>query len=381
MTLTGRDLFADRATLEERALGAYLGLAVGDALGATVEFMTKSEIAYKYGIHDRIIGEGWLRLKPGQVTDDTEMALALGRALLHVGGFEPHAVADAFAGWLKRGPVDVGNTVRRGIRRYIAKGTTEAPYNPGDGGNGAAMRVVPLAIATFGSPDWRIEAWTLGQARITHNMDRSDAACVALVRMVHAALRGEGPGGVRAESERLIAACPKFRFNPYRGNCTAYIVDTMQTVLHYYFNTKGFRDCVVATVNQGGDADTTGAIAGMLAGATQGVHAIPSNWLGRLQRPVRREIRAQVRDLLDLAEILARQPDPPHLVPVNGDPLEGDTYIDDAEVPPPANPPAPPPPPPLGGPGEPDCMAGDTYLDGVEHPDTPAEVEAEEERR
>lgn len=297
--------FRDRATLEERALGAYLGLAVGDALGATVEFMTKGEIAHRYGVHDRIIGGGWLRLKPGQVTDDTSMALALGRALLQANGFEVGTVAEAFAAWLKGGPADVGNTVRRGIRRYITKGITEAPYNPGDGGNGAAMRLVPLAIATLGAPDERITAWTLGQARITHHQERSDAACVALVRMVHAALRGEGMGGVRAEAERLIVDHPKFKFVPYRGHSSAYIVDTLQTVMHHTFRADGFRAAVVATVNQGGDADTTGAIAGMLAGAVHGVHAIPSDWLGRLERQVRREIRAQTRALLDLAEIEA----------------------------------------------------------------------------
>ncbi|MCK7473978.1 MAG: ADP-ribosylglycohydrolase family protein [Rhodopseudomonas palustris] len=62
------------ASLEDRALAAYLGFAIGDALGATVEFMTKGEIAAQYGIHRDIIGGGWLKLKPGQITDDTEMA-------------------------------------------------------------------------------------------------------------------------------------------------------------------------------------------------------------------------------------------------------------------------------------------------------------------
>ena len=66
----------------DRALGAYLGFAIGDALGATVEFMTPREIAAEYGVHSRMIGGGWLKLKPGQVTDDTEMALCIGRAIL-----------------------------------------------------------------------------------------------------------------------------------------------------------------------------------------------------------------------------------------------------------------------------------------------------------
>jgi ADP-ribosyl-[dinitrogen reductase] hydrolase len=65
-----------------RAEAAYLGLALGDALGATVEFMTPREIAHHYGVHREIVGGGWLKLKAGQVTDDTGMSLALGEAIL-----------------------------------------------------------------------------------------------------------------------------------------------------------------------------------------------------------------------------------------------------------------------------------------------------------
>ena len=87
-------------TTHDRALGAYLGLAVGDALGATVEFLMPREIQAQYGVHLEIVGGGWLRLKPGAVTDDTEMSLALGRALLASGGWNLKAVADEFAAWL-----------------------------------------------------------------------------------------------------------------------------------------------------------------------------------------------------------------------------------------------------------------------------------------
>ena len=67
--------------IHDRARAAFIGMAIGDALGATVEFMTSSEIREKYGIFRDIIGGGWLRLKPGQVTDDTEMALCIARAI------------------------------------------------------------------------------------------------------------------------------------------------------------------------------------------------------------------------------------------------------------------------------------------------------------
>jgi ADP-ribosyl-[dinitrogen reductase] hydrolase len=284
-------------TPHDRALGAYLGLAVGDALGATVEFMTPGEIATQYGLHRKMIGGGWLRLKPGQVTDDTEMCLSLGRSLANKGTFDIVDICEEFAQWLKSKPVDVGNTCRRGIRRYMTEGTTFTPYHDGDGGNGAAMRNLPVALATLGQPE-ALEKWTLEQAHITHNHPLSDAATLMFGRMVHMLIAGAGMKACREEANRLVEQHKTFRFEPYKGQSSAYIVDTVQTVLHYYFVTDSFKSCVIQTVNQGGDADTTGALVGMLAGATYGVHAIPYGWLTKLDTKVEREVRRQVDDLL-----------------------------------------------------------------------------------
>ena len=287
-------------SLEDRALAAYLGLAAGDALGATVEFMTRSEIVARYGVLRDIVGGGWLRLAPGAVTDDTEMALALGRSLLRRNGLDLHDVCEEFARWLKSGPVDVGNTCRRGIRRYVTQGTVEGPFFEGAAGNGAAMRILPLALATLGDPE-RAAAWSRAQSHITHHHPLSDAATLALVRMLHSLLSGGGKPAAREAAEDLVAEHPVFRFEPYRGQSSAYIVDTMHTVLHFYFHTESFSDCVIQAVNQGGDADTTGALAAMLAGATYGLAAVPNNWLNKLDSKVVAEIRQQVPGLLALA--------------------------------------------------------------------------------
>ncbi|MBF0323744.1 MAG: ADP-ribosyl-[dinitrogen reductase] hydrolase [Alphaproteobacteria bacterium] len=287
--------------LMDRALGAYLGFAVGDALGATVEFMTKGEIQTKYGVHRKMIGGGWLHLAPGQVTDDTEMALALGRSLIRKGRFDAVDTCEEFAAWMKTGPVDIGNTCRRGIRRYVIHGSVEGPVCDGDAGNGAAMRVLPLALATLHQQD-RTTDWTLAQSRITHNHPLSDSASLALVRMVHALLSGGGMKGARAVATALVDEHKTFRFENFRGQSSAYVVDTMQTVLHHYFITDSFADCVTQTVNYGGDADTTGAIAGMLAGACYGVGDIPKAWLSKLDKHVAEEIRAQVPKLIALGQ-------------------------------------------------------------------------------
>jgi ADP-ribosyl-[dinitrogen reductase] hydrolase len=293
-------------TLEDRALGAFLGLAVGDALGATVEFMTRREIEAKYGVHRKMIGGGWLHLTPGQVTDDTEMTLALGRSLANKGTLDIKDVCDEYVGWLKTGPVDVGNTCRRGIRRYMLHGSVEGAYCEGDGGNGAAMRNLPVALATIGRPDL-FEQWTVAQAHITHNHPLSDDASLALGQIVQATVMGLGMKEAREVARALVEKHKCFRFEPYHGMSSAFIVDTMQTVLHYYFITDSFRNCVVETVNQGGDADTTGALAGMLAGATYGVSQIPGAWLNKLDKKVVEEIMTQVPRLLQIATSLKEQ--------------------------------------------------------------------------
>jgi len=287
-------------TVEDRAMAAFFGFAIGDALGATVEFMTKGEIAAQYGVHREIAGGGWLRLKPGQVTDDTEMALALGRSVIRSGDLDARDVCEEFAAWLKTGPADVGSTCRRGIRRYIVHGTLEGTFSEGDAGNGAAMRILPVALASFGEPG-KAEPWSLAQARITHHHPLSDSACLVLVRMVHSLLRGHGKREARKIACELAEKHKTFRFEPYPGRCSGFIADTMQTVLHFYFDTESFADCVIQTVNQGGDADTTGALAGMLAGATYGLAAIPAGWLAKLDRQVTCGIRWQVPRLLAIS--------------------------------------------------------------------------------
>lgn len=286
--------------LHERAHGAYLGLAVGDALGATVEFMTPREIQAQYGVHRRMVGGGWLRLRPGQVTDDTGMALALGRALIACDGFDLRAIAEQFVAWMRAKPIDIGHTVRAGIRRYLNDGSLEAPYSEHSAGNGAAMRNLPVAIATLGRPG-DCAQWSVAQGRITHHHPLSDAGTVALARMAQALLAGGGLKECRAIANDLIAEHPAFRFDPYRGLASGYIVETLRAVFHGLFHTDSFESCLVEVVNRGGDADTTGALAGMLAGALYGERAIPGAWLDRLSGDVVREIAAQTDELLALA--------------------------------------------------------------------------------
>jgi ADP-ribosyl-[dinitrogen reductase] hydrolase len=285
--------------IAERCLAAYLGFACGDALGATVEFMTPEQIRARFGVHRDIIGGGWLKLRPGQVTDDTEMSLALGQAIIDRGGWDLRAVAEAFADWLRSKPVDVGNTCRRGIGRYMIHGTLSSSPREHDAGNGACMRNLPVVLATL-SNDIDFQLWSVEQCHITHHHPLSDAATLALGRMLRTLVLGGTRNKCRLTAHALIAKYPTFSFTPYPGRAGGYIVETVQTVLHHFFSTDSFEACVVETVNRGEDADTTGALAGMLAGALYGLEAIPQRWLDRLDPVCRRRIHQQTLDLLAL---------------------------------------------------------------------------------
>ncbi len=285
--------------IESNAQAAFLGVALGDALGATTEFMTPHEIKSKYGVHKKMIGGGWLRLSPGEVTDDTEMSIHMARAVIDVDGWDLTSVADYFVKWMQKRPKDIGATCARGLRTYIHKGTTQMPYNEWDAGNGAVMRIVPVAIYTLGDQA-RLNAYATQQAHITHHHTLSDAACIAVGSMVQAAILGASIAQLRTLAEDLIRRHPKFSFEPYNGHSSAYVVDTIKTVFHHLFNSNDFESCLVGVVNQGGDADTTGAIAGMIAGPLYGGPAFPKAWCKRLDRDVSREVQ-------HLAQMLVRR--------------------------------------------------------------------------
>ena len=291
-------------TITDRAIAAYLGLAIGDALGATVEFMTPREIAAQYGTHDTLRGGGWLHLKPGQVTDDTTMALALGTSILAQGKVDALAAAQAFDAWMRAKPVDIGNTVRRNLLQFRKTGNPEAPYSDHDAGNGAAMRVLPVALATFGQPETAVRAACRAQAHVTHHSALSDAACECLVFMVQGALRGASKNDLlHQHAHPLATRHPEFKFRAVRpqNNPSGYVADTLQAVFQSFFDTDDFRDCLIDVVNRGGDADTTGAIAGMLAGALYGLEAIPIPWLNKLDTGTRQACEDQARALVKLA--------------------------------------------------------------------------------
>jgi ADP-ribosyl-[dinitrogen reductase] hydrolase len=301
-----RPVPTDLADVRERARAALVGFALGDALGATVEFMTAAEIRSAYGVLRDMLGGGWLRLAPGQVTDDTQMSLCIARSIDAV-GWSPVDIAERFAAWLRSRPVDVGNTCRRGIQRYMRDGSLFTIPSDGDAGNGAVMRMTPVAIASLADPAL-LARRAREQAHITHHHPLSDASCVLFGRLLQLACLGRGRGALLRVVHDAAQSTPSLRLRPYRALCSAYVVDTMRTVIHFFFSTRSFEQCLVATVNVGGDADTAGALVGALAGAYYGLEQIPMRWLKRLDRTLVRELGELALRLVDFSPLAHGEP-------------------------------------------------------------------------
>ena len=301
---TRRKVPPGAAGIVDRARAALFGVAVGDALGATAEFMTPAQIRNQYGVLREIVGGGWLKLTPGQVTDDTEMTLCVARGIVGSGGWNLVPIADRFARWLSGDPADVGATCRRGIEEYMGKGRLEGPPDENGAGNGAAMRVAPVALYTLGD-EKLLSRLAVGQAHITHHHPLSDAACVSVGKMIQRGLLGVTLRDLRATAEELSARHPEFRLEGYDGKSSAYVVDTLRTVFDALFSTDNFEDCVVKTVNRGGDADTTGSIAGAIAGARYGLAAIPQRWRMALDPTLREELSALGEELVRMSPLFA----------------------------------------------------------------------------
>lgn len=271
--------------------GALVGLAIGDALGATVEFMKPAEIKAQYGELRDIIGGGWLKLKPGEVTDDTQMTLCVARSLVASGGYNPSDMADHLLAWYRSDPQGTGKACRDGLERFAQTGETVHPADEKTAGNGALMRILPIILYFAQQPEL-LNQTLLHHTHLTHTSQVSDEACLCYAELIVKVLTG-------ADVEQLQAATADYRWQPdeYDGKAGGYVVATITTVLHCFFTTGSFEEALVKCVNLGGDADTTGAILGGLAGTFYGFDAVPERWKQSLDRQVHDE-------LITLAETL-----------------------------------------------------------------------------
>lgn len=279
--------------LRDRFRGVLLGLATGDALGAPLEFQAARD-PNQYVTE--MIGGGWLRLTPGEWTDDTQMTLCIVDSLLARKVFDPDDIAQRFVAWLQSGPPDIGNHTRY-VLTAIVKGTPweqasvkaqeSAPHNAP---NGSLMRCAPLALFFYRNPDY-VATLSPVLSRITHAHIDCEQSCVLLNVAIALLVMGADKQSAIHEAERACTqASDELRVRLRRAqeprndtSPSGYVLDTLEVAIWAFLHTSSLEAALIEVINRGDDADTVGAVTGALAGAYYGMSAIPSRWLHALK--------------------------------------------------------------------------------------------------
>ena len=286
----------------DRARGALVGLAVGDAVGTTVEFLAPGN----FEVLTDMIGGGVFHLEPGQWTDDTSMALCLAESLLDCGGHNPVDQLRRYVRWWQDGYLsstglcfDIGTTTSSQLERFLRTGQPDdSAIDEESAANGSLMRLAPVAIRWSHAP-LEVADRAAASSRTTHGASRPVDACKLLASMTAALIRGETAESVFAaefwQSGDLHPAVEAIARGSWRTKeppairGSGYCVESLEAAIWAVAGAESFRAAILRAANLGDDADTTAAIAGQLAGARFGESGIPSNWLGKLAMRLRIE--------------------------------------------------------------------------------------------
>ena len=280
------------AALLNRAKGALVGLACGDAVGTTLEFKRRDSYAPLVDM----VGGGPFRLNPGEWTDDTAMALALADNLLECDGIDETDLMARFVRWKRQGDYscngrcfDIGATVNAALARWEATGDPIAgSTDKMSAGNGSLMRLAPVAIRYWNDRD-ALEDAAARQSRTTHAARESVDACVAYAGLIADAIAGQSLDTLLTpKSHRSSPAVRAVMAGSWRGKkredirASGYVIHSLEAALWSVGRGLDFRDAILMAANLGEDADTTAAITGQLAGAVYGYEAIPASWRTKL---------------------------------------------------------------------------------------------------
>ena len=265
----------------DRYRGCLLGLAVGDAIGTTVEFKARGSFV---PVTD-MTGGGVFHLKPGQWTDDTSMALCLAESLVEKNDFDAHDQMSRYLDWYQNGYLsstgrcfDIGGTTRQALEKFKATGKPmSGSKHPSSAGNGSLMRLAPVAM--FYAPNLaRAQFFAAKSSRTTHAAKECVEACGLFAGMLVLALAGEDKEtilfendvtGISSEKLLAIARGESQAKSAHQNRGNGYVVDALEAALWCFWTTDTFSAAVLAASNLGDDADTTAAICGQVAGASE----------------------------------------------------------------------------------------------------------------
>ena len=300
--------------VQSRYRGCLVGLAVGDAVGTTVEF----EPPGTFEPVTDMVGGGPFDLAVGEWTDDTSMALCLAESLANCNGFDARDQMQRYLRWWREGHLasngrcfDIGNTVRAALQRFL---DTDEPIagstDPSAAGNGSLMRLAPAPLFFAAEPS-RAVAMSGESSRTTHGTETCIDACRYFGGLIVGAVQGESKevllSALYAPTDRLwdeqplcaeiaeIASGSFKRRTPPEIEGSGYVVRALEAALWAFSQADSYEAGCLLAVNLGDDADTTAAIHGQIAGAYYGLEGVPERWRTRI---------AHAQLIVDLADRL-----------------------------------------------------------------------------
>lgn len=289
----------------DRFRGCLLGLAVGDAVGTTLEFRSRGSFT---PITD-MVGGGPFGLNAGEWTDDTSMALCLATSLVESNVFDAKDQMDRYCRWARDGYLssngkffDIGDTVANALAEFQRTGDPFAEStDEWSAGNGSIMRLAPVPMFFYPDKEAAV-SYAAQSSRTTHAAAECLDACKLFSRIIFDALAGRSKEDILfAETTSFngtakIAAIAKGDYRDKHEDDiigSGYVVESLEAALWCFLNTETFEDAILRAANLGDDADTTAAICGQVAGAFYGASGIPSRWLDQLV------MKQEISDLAD----------------------------------------------------------------------------------
>lgn len=289
--------------------GLLFGIAIGDALGVPVEFMSRKHLQAnpvvgmrEYGTHHQPAGT-W--------SDDSAMSFLLVEQLIE--GYDIEELGKKFCQWYQynywtpHGEIfDIGVATRNALDK-VAKGVSALESGECDdysNGNGSLMRILPLAIYLQDKPIDQRFCITKEVSGITHSHIRSVIGCFFAVEFVIQLLKRKDKCDAYYEAQNIvrdylhlidiksteIELYNRILFDDISRipeqdiYASGYVLHTLEASLWAFLTTDNFKEAVLKAVNLGNDADTVGAITGGMAGLFYGVEQIPEEWINKLAR-------------------------------------------------------------------------------------------------
>jgi ADP-ribosylglycohydrolase len=284
--------------IHNRQKGTLFGLAVGDALGAAVEFRPPGSFPLVTDYRDG----GPHMLDAGEWTDDTSLALALADSMAN--GWDLNDQISRYVEWRRDGKYsvngfcfDIGSTTATALRNFEEHGMAETAASRDEhaAGNGSIMRLAPVPIYYYDLYPHDVDdlAGYAAQSSLTTHCHRTCLSSCRYMAVVLAALiNGEskekallGDFGLNIVPEVQKVADGSFkRLNPPEIKGSGYVVKSLEAALWAFYSSNDYEEAVLKAVNLGDDSDTTGAVCGQLAGAYWGYDGIPERWRQNLAK-------------------------------------------------------------------------------------------------